>query len=138
LRRDDEAISPIIATILLVAVTVILGSTIYAAVAGFGSKTPKATVDAAFKTTGIDVSGNGLTDHIKLTYLSGPTGISPAVSVKNQTAASAAAVIACPATMKPGDFCTWTKAGPGAKGSYSIVVTIGNTVVYDGSVDLEE
>ncbi len=55
IRRDEEAVSPVIATILMVAVTVVLVAVLYVMVLGFGGggvQTPIATFDKAAVTNG--------------------------------------------------------------------------------------
>src|SRR5438552_15760784 len=46
LRSDDDAVSPVIAVILMVAITVVLAATVYVWVSGFGSQsgTPAKTI----------------------------------------------------------------------------------------------
>ena len=57
LNREDEAVSPVIAVILMVAITVVLAATVYVWVSGFGSqssqpaKTVALTSAAAFSTS---------------------------------------------------------------------------------------
>ena len=70
-KRDDSAVSPVIGTILMVAVTVILGATVYAAVGVFGSKTAKEPSDAILAPTAYDSNGNARTDQLRLVLTGG-------------------------------------------------------------------
>src|SRR5438477_2809103 len=76
LNRNDQGISPVIGTILMIAATVIIAGAVYAAVNIYGGKNTKQNVDAAWKAQVIDANGNGLDDTLKITYLSGPSGVS--------------------------------------------------------------
>jgi flagellin-like protein len=55
IRKDSEAVSPVIATILMVAITVVLAAVLYVMVLGFGgtsTQTPAATYQKATMTNG--------------------------------------------------------------------------------------
>jgi flagellin-like protein len=55
IRKDSEAVSPVIATILMVAITVVLAAVLYVMVMGFGGPTsnpPIAAFDSPTKTSG--------------------------------------------------------------------------------------
>lgn len=56
IMKDDEAVSPIIATILLVAITVVLAATLYTILGGYttflGSSTPQASITVKQASTG--------------------------------------------------------------------------------------
>lgn len=56
IMKDDEAVSPIIATILLVAITVVLAATLYTILGGYttflGSSTPQASITVKEVSTG--------------------------------------------------------------------------------------
>jgi len=54
LRNDEEAVSPVIATILMVAITVVLAATVYFWLTGFGQNQPQA-VSASFTAAAIDL-----------------------------------------------------------------------------------
>lgn len=137
--REDEGISPIIATILLIAVAVILGATVYAAVSGFGSKAPKEATNAAFRSTLIDSDNDGKTDRIKLTYLSGPSNADVTQNVHNATNVPVSPIGACPTSMSPGEFCLYKANSPtGAAGAYSVTVRVVDTTVLDQTLSLDE
>ena len=70
LYDKDKAVSPIIATILLVAITVILASTLYLALGGFfshvGTTTPSASISVSGNTTSTtttSTAGNDITTY---------------------------------------------------------------------------
>lgn len=71
--NDDEGVSPVIAVILMVAITVVLAATVYLWVSGFGSNQQQ-LVNASFAAKAVDIP-NGDTDTsddvIQLTYVSG-------------------------------------------------------------------
>src|SRR5438445_220045 len=53
-RKNDQGISPVIGTILMIAATVIIAGAVYAAVNIYGGKNAKQTVDAAWKSQALD------------------------------------------------------------------------------------
>lgn len=53
IRRDDEAVSPVIAVILMVAITVVLAATVYVWVSGFGSSGGSAAKSLALSSAGV-------------------------------------------------------------------------------------
>ena len=59
-RKNDEAVSPVIATILMVAITVVLAATVYFWLTGFGANQPEA-VSASFGSQASDVPADGFT-----------------------------------------------------------------------------
>lgn len=76
--RDDEAVSPVIAVILMVAITVVLAATVYLFVQGFGDDSPD-IVTASFAAKAVDLpNGDADTspDAIELTYTSGKLDLS--------------------------------------------------------------
>jgi len=59
IRKDSEAVSPVIATILMVAITVVLAAVLYVMVLGFGgtsTTTPAATYTKATATGGVKIN----------------------------------------------------------------------------------
>src|SRR5438552_5641064 len=114
-RKNDQAISPVIGTILMIAATVIIAGAVYAAVNIYGGKSAKQTVDAAWKAQALDTNGNGKEDTIKVTYLNGPSGVANSeVTLKVLDAAGVTLTAGSPhsgATWSPGDYVTYTSTG---------------------------
>lgn len=66
-RKDSEAVSPVIATILMVAITVVLAAVLYVMVLGFGTdttQTPTTTVSKTSITNGWRLTIGSLTDDV--------------------------------------------------------------------------
>jgi flagellin-like protein len=64
IRKDAEAVSPVIATILMVAITVVLAAVLYVMVLGFGgggTQTPTAQLTKSSTTNGLKFSVAGIT-----------------------------------------------------------------------------
>jgi flagellin-like protein len=57
-KRDDEAVSPVIAVILMVAITVVLAATVYVWVSGFGSSSSSAAKTVSL-TSAAAISNDG-------------------------------------------------------------------------------
>jgi flagellin-like protein len=57
LNNDDEAVSPVIAVILMVAITVVLAATVYVWVSGFGSNSSQPAKSMALTSGGALASG---------------------------------------------------------------------------------
>jgi hypothetical protein len=131
LQRDDVAVSAVIGTILMIAATVILGGVIYAAVSGFGQKDTSAKVDAVFKAQAIDTNNDGITDTIKLTYLSGPSPLNTVTygffAVSNSTALPN---LPAHSPWNVGDFVVYGVS----PGTYLVNVTAAGTDVLDSSL----
>lgn len=103
-KSCDAAISAVVGAILMLAVTVVLGATVYAAVNGFGGDTVEAA-DAAFKAASVDTNGDGRTDAIKVTYLTGPSDVPAAdVTVSVQSIDGTAVSGTHSGAWSPGDF----------------------------------
>jgi archaeal type IV pilus assembly protein PilA len=73
--NGDEAVSPVIAVILMVAITVVLAATVYLWVSGFGSN-QSSLVQASFASKAVDLPGSGgdtdgSDDTIQITFASG-------------------------------------------------------------------
>ena len=62
LRNRDEAVSPVIAVILMVAITVVLAATVYVWVSGFGSNSSQPAKSIAFTSGGTLVTGADIDD----------------------------------------------------------------------------
>lgn len=70
LYKNESAVSPVIGTILMVAVTVMLSAGVYVWTSVF-SDDAEAPESAAIRATGIDRDGNGLVEYVRLTLVSG-------------------------------------------------------------------
>ncbi len=68
--RDDEGVSPVIAVILMVAITVVLAATVYVWVSGFSSD-DGGPENAQVRAVGFDSDNNGASDWIRLTLVRG-------------------------------------------------------------------
>lgn len=114
----DDAVSPVIATILMVAITVVLAATVYLFVSGFGSNQPK-VVTASFVANAVDMplgTGGGRDadnsdDVIELTYASGDSDLSLSevqITVGGivLTADATNFILVEGGTFGPGDLCT--------------------------------
>ena len=132
LNRNDQAISPVIGTILMVAATVIIAGAVYAAVNAYGGKSSKPPVDASWKGQALDSDGDGLDDTIKITYLAGPDGASPSFNVSQ---ANGAPLVAGPApgSWSAGAYQTYHLASAPAS-----PVTVYVTVAQAGSTVLDQ
>jgi flagellin-like protein len=98
IRKDSEAVSPVIATILMVAITVVLAAVLYVMVLGFGgtsTQTPAATYQKATITNGQKITIVSITktdvpwDDVKIQVSDG-TNIaewSPAKALQSTTTA---------------------------------------------------
>lgn len=137
-KTKDDAVSPVVGTILMVAVTVILGIAVYAAMSGFGEDSAEASPDYGFKVTTVDTDDNGMRESIKVTYISGPTGVDDgAITLQTDTGCADGVDLrgGTGNTWDPGDFATY---GPGCTGSVSATLTVGNEVVVDTVLSLDE
>lgn len=66
-RKDSDAVSPVIATILMVAITVVLAAVLYVMVLGFGtntSQTPSTTLTDTTITSGVKVTFGAVNEDI--------------------------------------------------------------------------
>ena len=57
LNNDDDAVSPVIAVILMVAITVVLAATVYVWVSGFGSQSSQPAKSVALTSSGVLSNG---------------------------------------------------------------------------------
>lgn len=130
LRQDDQGVSPVIGTILMVAATVVLGATVIAAVNAFGGKDVDPPVNAVWKAQAIDSDGDGRSDVLKITYLTGPQGVNTAdvqvnVVLTGGTLGTPTAAHATAGEWNPGDFWMYT-----GDGTYTVSVSmLGNTAL---------
>lgn len=142
--RNDEGISPVIGTILMVAATVIIGGAVYAAVTAYSSKTPAPTTDAGFKATAIDTDSDGLEDTIKITYLNGPRDVAKSlvtVTLKDSMGAGLTAGAASHSNntaWNAGDFETYKLASGGTAGTIYVTVAMQGSTVLDQTLSLRE
>ncbi len=67
---NDEGVSPVIAVILMVAITVVLAATVYVWVSGFATE-DSGPEQAAATAKGVDLSGDGDVEWIQITLTSG-------------------------------------------------------------------
>lgn len=144
MKRNDDGISPVIGTILMVAATVIVAGAVYAAVNAYNGKTAKGAPDAGFKAQAVDTDGNGLEDMIKITYLSGGSGLAANATVMHVSsgltlynATASAPYAASKDTWSPGDYATF--ATPGSTGgTFFVVVRSGDGTLIDQTLALDE
>lgn len=136
IRRDD-AISPVIGTILMVAATVIIAGAVYTAINAYNGKTVKGAPDAAFKAQALDTDGDGLEDVIKVTYLSGPADVSAAAlttTVKGTLNGTAVTPLSPPASWNPGDYNTYDAPA----GTYFVTVRMSDNTMLDQTITVKE
>ncbi len=81
---DDEGVSPVIAVILMVAITVVLAATVYVWVSGFATE-DSGPEQAAATAKGVDLDDNGDVDWIQVTLTSGENAPYSADDVTNST-----------------------------------------------------
>lgn len=128
-RSEDEAVSPVIAVILMVAITVVLAATVYVWVSGFGAQSgnPSKTLSMT--------SSSALTGGIKTyTISSGTSGMrwSDLTFLVNGVARTFdAGAATCPST--PSATTTYLAcAGTTIESSSNNVMTAGKTVAFSG------
>ena len=142
--RNDEGISPVIGTILMVAATVIIGGAVYAAVNAYSGKTPAPTTDAGFKAAAIDTDADGLEDTIKVTYLNGPRDVPAslvALSLKDAAGTSLAAGAASHSNStawNAGDYQTYRLGAGGTPGTVYVTVAMQGSTMLDQTITLRE
>lgn len=118
-RQNEEAVSPVIGVILMVAITVILAAVIAAFVFGMG--TPVATPQASIIGKGV----NGSTAYINLTSNGGDTLIGSDIQIRVSNKAGATSL-----TATTSDFMSTTLAGTSTKFGWTATATLapGNTL----------
>jgi len=142
LAKKDHAISPVIGTILMIAATVIIAGAVYAAVNLYSGKSAHQATEAAWKAQALDSNGDGTLDTIKVTYVTGPSGVASGtasgvtVTLKDAagTGVNPACSPSCPATWSPGDFYTYK---PAAAGTYYVTVSQSGTDVLDQTLQTQ-
>lgn len=132
-KLRDEAVSPVVGTIMMVAVTVVLAATVAALMGGFGDEASPKSTNAVVRAQSIDTDGDSLTDTIKLTYITGPSNADIVLKTVDATGATVVGLSAT-ATWSPGEFIV---NAPGA-GSYFITATVEGIAVLDTSITLDE
>lgn len=134
---NDNAVSPVVGTILMVAVTVALGATVLAVMSGVGDDEIKESSNAVFKATPVDTDDDGKTDVIRITYISGPTNVANGdVTVTVQSAAGVSVTNSTSSDWSPGDFRIYNT--PAGTASYFVTVSaLGNTVL-DQTIRVDE
>ena len=80
LRNDDEAVSPVIGVILMVAITVILAAVIATFVLGLGDQVSDTAPQASF-----DFETNASSDNITITHAGGATLSNESVQIQTDT-----------------------------------------------------
>jgi flagellin-like protein len=150
LKRKDDAISPVIGTILMVAATVIIAGAVYAAVNAYNGRSTKSAPDVAFKAQAMDTDGDGLEDSIKVTYLSGPAFDAAAVSATAKYAAAWEATdgsdyaagdnldASTEPSWSPGQYITFFATDAGDPSAAYVSVLVGDNIVLDQTLDLKE
>lgn len=132
-KLRDEAVSPVVGTIMMVAVTVVLAATVAALMGGFGDQASPKSTNAVVRAQAIDTDGDSLTDTIKLTYITGPSNANIVIKTVDSTGAATTA-LSTTTTWSPGEFIV---NSPGA-GSYFITATVEGIAVLDTSITLDE
>ena len=141
LKNNDQGISPVIGTILMVAATVIIGAAVYAGVNAYSGNAATPTTDAAFKAQSIDTDSDGLDDTIKITYLVGPSSVGDSqmqISATSGTGLALNNTVSSHATAgawQPGDFRLYTL---GSAGSVFVTVSLADNTVLDQTLSLGE
>ena len=139
--EDEEAISAVVGAILMIAVTVVIGATVYAVVNGFGDETSDEGPNAVYKAQSVDTDGNGVTDHIKVSYLTGPAEVDDDdvdITVRSADGDDADASAAEPAEWSPGDFMIFENPTGTTEETYFVTVSILDTTVVDTTLALDE
>ena len=142
LQKDDVGVSAVIGTILMIAVTVILGGVIYAAIGGFGSKDIGASkIDAVFKATAVDTDQDGVNDLLKITYLSGPSATVGVNILRVDADTPAGTTLSCGPLAAPGDTCVLKSTTAGVTttvttGTYQLTVSVNSQTMLDSTVKI--
>lgn len=139
-RANDEAVSPVVGTILMVAVTAALAATVLAVLNGFGSDSPVAATSATFTAKAFDTNGNDKTDVIRVTYISGPaTTNANDVVVSIANAGGVTMTTSSTGTWSPGDFRVYDVTSPASSaGSWFVTVSLLGTTVLDATLTVAE
>lgn len=138
---NDHAVSPVVGTILMVAVTVAIGATVLAITSGIGDDGIQESTNAVFQATAVDTNANGKTDAIRVTYISGTAGLANAdVAVSIRDGGGAALATSTSGTWSPGDFRLFDCAGAGCSsaGSWFTTVSVLDGTVVDKTLNVDE
>lgn len=105
--RDDEGVSPVIAVILMVAITVVLAATVYVWVSGFATE-DSGPEQAAATAKGVDLNGDGDVEWVQLTLTSGQNAPYSWSDVTNSTTAPDGTAVGelCETAQLTGSDCT--------------------------------
>jgi len=141
----DDAISPVIGTILMVAATVIIAGAVYAAVSAYSGHNSKPPVDASWKAQATDADNNGLDETVKITYLNGPTNVTSSGMTITVATSNGAGLTSGPGyhtysgLWNPGEYATYTLPGsvtPPA--TVYVTITQGGNTVLDQTIQLRQ
>ena len=158
--RTDEGVSPVIAVILMVAITVVLAATVYVWVSGFASD-ESGPENAQMRASGLDEDNDGATDWIKLTLVRGENApYSNSVTdweVLNHTSEVVSTTdLVCTSVNTADELCAATAdfeddasdtnwaigeslfIGCRGDGQHQITVTIRGSTVFDDAVNCDE
>jgi flagellin-like protein len=136
-KRRERGVSPIIATILLVAITVVLAAVLYVLVSGLTSHGASTPYSVDFTSAGGTGSGNAWYDPMGVTPTTGVTTsmfgltISPAGGGSYALGAAAGTGCTLPASGAPKTWATGSAGcnGPGAAGWYGVLVASNNSIM---------
>lgn len=134
LKKDENAVSAVIGTILMIAVTVILGGVIYAAIGGFGGKDLSPKTDYGFKAVASDPNSGAPAHSLKISYVSGPSGLTNVVLKIRSADGTDQTPTVTPTGCTlgaPGDLCVYALS---AAGTYSVNVLVGTQSALDTTV----
>jgi flagellin-like protein len=131
---QDHAISAVIGTILMIAATVVIGGAVWAAMNAYGGTVPEAGESAQFKVQAFDTDGDRIDDAIRVTYLSGPSGLQPDARLKaGETALTTNATFG--SGWSPGDSAVYSVPGTGTA-QVTATIVIGQNTVLDQTITL--
>ncbi|MFA5860635.1 MAG: type IV pilin [Candidatus Thermoplasmatota archaeon] len=136
LARDENGVSPVIGTILMVAVTVALAATVLTVMNAYGNKAPAESTSANFKANAVDTNNDGATDAIKLTYIGGPANITAQVSINNPAGDGTMAPTPAGTTWNAGDFRIYDAAS--SAGTWFVTVSVLGDTVLDSTIVLDQ
>lgn len=146
-KKDEDAVSPVIAVILMVAITVVLAATVYIWVTSF-SQTDQRSVQASVQLTALDGDADARNDQVRLLLsnaLDAPFAADQVYVTSNGNASGI-----CVQQMSAPPICadafggadTWRNGGSlymdCAFGSNEVVVTIRQSVVLSQVVRCDE
>lgn len=154
--RDDEGVSPVIAVILMVAITVVLAATVYVWVSGFSNQ-DSGPESASATARGLDLDNNGQTEWIRMTLVRGENapylGSDVTISATDQvgTVIDTATRLCETADLDGAAACTnlfadtetWAVGAVlyvpcGGDGNHAITVSVRGTTILDSVVECDE